>query len=532
MKTLAWGWAVFAPAVVLAVASATNFAAPALAQTESPNDLVVAVGKSVLVTSAQTIERIAVGYGDVADASAVGPNELVVNGIAPGSTSLIVFQRGGGKLFFDVQVLPNRFLANAKLDGVRREIRTELANQDIAVAMEGDSVFLRGTAKDLVSVNRAITIASTLGKVVNLLYVTVPAHEPQILLKVRFLSIDRTLSTQLGLNLISTGAGNTIGSTSTGQYSPPGLQPSQTTGGTGSPFTITSLLNIFLFRQDINLGATIQALEQKGVAEVLAEPNVLTENGRQGSFLAGGEFPVPVVQGGGAGTAATVTIQFKEFGVRLNFIPTIMPSGSIRLQVAPEVSALDYTNAITISGFSIPSLTTRKVRTEVELDQGQSFAIAGLLDKRTTDTFDKVPFIGSIPVLGKLFQSKNTSRTNTELLVIVTPELVQPMSAGAPPMGLKFPKTFLEGDPDSAVRTPGAAATGTAAPSTTRTVPAETLIESLRPEEPLDISGSVGGKTPGATIEQGAPSQTQMSAPTPATAPATPAPAPPATASQ
>jgi pilus assembly protein CpaC len=523
MKTLACKWAVIAPAIVLAVASATNFATQAMAQAESPNDLVLAVGKSVLVTSDQTIERIAVGYGDVADASAVGPNEVIVNGIAPGSTSLIVFQRGGGKLFFDVEVQPNRFLANARLDDVRREIRTELANQDIAVTADGDSVFLRGTAKDLVSVNRAITIASPLGKVVNLLYVNVPEHEPQILLKVRFLSIDRNLSTQLGMNLISTGATNTIGSTTTGQYSPPGLAPpTQTAGGTASPFTVTSLLNIFLFRQDLNLGATIQALQQKGVAEVLAEPNVMTENGRQGSFLAGGEFPIPVVQGGGAGTAATVTIQFKEFGVRLNFIPTIMPSGSIRLQVAPEVSALDYTNALTISGFSIPSLTTRKMRTEVELDEGQSFAIGGLLDKRTTDTFDKVPFIGDIPILGKLFQSKNTNRTNTELLVIVTPELVQPMSASAPPMGLPFPKTFLEADPDTAVRTPGVAATGTAVPAPVRTVPAETLMESLRPEEPLDISGSVGGQTAGTAIQPATGSQTQMTTP----APAPPVPAP------
>jgi pilus assembly protein CpaC len=511
MKTLACGWAVFAPAIVLAVASATNFATLALAQAESPNDLMVAVGKSVLVTSDQTIERISMGYGDVADASAVGPNELVVNGIAPGSTSLIVFQHGGGKLIFDVEVQPNRFLANARLDEVRREFKTALPNQEITVTMESDSVFLRGTAKDLVSVNRAITIASTLGKVVNLLYVNVPAHEPQILLKVRFLSIDRNLSTQLGMNLFSTGAGNTVGSVTTGQFSPPTLPTGTTQTTVGAPFTFDSLLNIFLFRQDLNLGAVIQALQQKGVAEVLSEPNLLTENGRQGSFLAGGEFPIPVVQGGSGGVGAAITIQFKEFGIRLNFIPTIMPSGSIRLQVAPEVSSLDYTNQLTISGFSIPALITRKVKTDVELDQGQSFAIGGLLDKRTTDTFEKVPFLGDIPVLGKFFQSKSTNRTNTELVVIVTPELVQPMPASAPPMGLPFPKEFLEADPETAVRTPEVAATGTPVPTPVRTVPAETLMESLRPEEPLDISGSIGGKTAGSTAQSGSASQSPIS---------------------
>ncbi len=172
----------------------------------------------------------------------------------------------------------------------------------------------------------------------------------------------------------------------------------------------------------MNLGATIQALEAKGLVEVLAEPNVLAQNGKQASFLAGGEYPYPVVQGSSvAGSGSSVTIQFKEYGVRLNFIPTITPRGTIRLQVAPEVSSLDFTNAVTVSGFQIPAIAVRKVKTEVELGEGQSFAIGGLLDNRETETFQKIPFLSSIPILGKFFQSISKNKNNTELIVIVTP---------------------------------------------------------------------------------------------------------------
>ena len=161
--------------------------------------------------------------------------------------------------------------------------------------------------------------------------------------------------------------------------------------------------------------------------EVLAEPNVLAENGKEASFLAGGEFPYPVVQGGNVGGTAAVTIQFRQFGVRLNFIPTVTPRGTIRLQVAPEVSSLDYTNGINVQGFTVPGVSVRNVNTEVELAEGQSFAIGGLLDNRETDTFSKIPFIGDVPILGKLFQSTSKRKTNTELMVIVTPQLVRPL---------------------------------------------------------------------------------------------------------
>jgi pilus assembly protein CpaC len=210
--------------------------------------------------------------------------------------------------------------------------------------------------------------------------------------------------------------------------------------------TTNNELNLFAFFPGLNLGATIEALETKGLVEVLAEPNVMAVNGKEASFLAGGEYPYPVAQASAGGQSA-ITIMFKEYGIRLNFIPTITPRGTIRLQVAPEVSALDFTNAVTISGFEVPAITSRKVKTEVELSDGQSFVIGGLLDNNETETFQKIPFLGDIPVLGKFFQSINRTKTNTELIVIVTPEVVSPIEAGAALPALKFPEKFLPPTP-------------------------------------------------------------------------------------
>jgi pilus assembly protein CpaC len=216
----------------------------------------------------------------------------------------------------------------------------------------------------------------------------------------------------------------------------------RTLAGTPAAFGFTDLLNIFLFRPDLNLGATIKALQQKNVLQVLAEPNVMAINGAEASFLAGGEFPFPVVQAGTGVTA--VTIEFKEFGVRLNFVPHIMPDGVIRLKVSPEVSALDFSNALTISGFTVPALTSRKATTEVELRDGQSFAIAGLIDNRLTEVASKIPVLGDVPILGHLFRSRAQNKTNTELLVMITPRLVQSLSPNQLPQMPDFPKPFLD----------------------------------------------------------------------------------------
>lgn len=241
----------------------------------------------------------------------------------------------------------------------------------------------------------------------------------------------------------------------------------------------------------LKLGGSLQALESKGVVQLLAEPNLLAANGKQASFLAGGEFPYPVVQGTSAGGSTAVTIMFKEYGIRLNFIPTVTPRGTIRLQVAPEVSALDYTNQVQISGFSVPGITTRTVNTEIELQSQQSFVIGGLLDNSVSQTFEKIPFLADIPILGKFFQSVHRTKNNTELIVIVTPEIVAPIPAGQPLPDLSYPEPFLPPNSNIPMRTPEQA--GSKAPPPPATIPVEKLIESMKPEQPLIIPGATGG---------------------------------------
>lgn len=461
-----------------------------VAMQNSTNDLTVTVGKSVLVDCAHQIQRVAIGLGDFAQAQAVTPTEILLNGKAPGETSLIIWEVGGERQFFNVTVRPVSTLSNDRLEGLRRELRTELPGQTVKVSTENGNVFLRGTVKDLGSSERAVQIASTAGKVVNLLDVVVPPADPQILLKVRFASVDRSLEKQLGINFFSTGFGNTIGGITTGQFSPPTITtPSE---GAASSVTLGGSPNLFAFLPGLNLGATLQALESRGIVQVLAEPNVLAINGKQASFLAGGEYPYPVVQGTSAGGAGAVSIEFKEFGVRLNFLPVITPRGTIRLQVAPEVSSLDFTNAIELSGFNVPAIDTRKVKTEVELADGQSFAIGGLLDNRDTETYEKIPFLGDIPILGKFFQSMQKTRTNTELIVIVTPEIVSPIQAGATLPELKYPTKFLPPNTGIPMNTPDAkTAANTMAPAPAA-IPVQQLIDSMKPEPTMTVESATG----------------------------------------
>lgn len=461
-----------------------------------PNDLSVTVGKSALVDFVKPITRVAVA-SDIAEATAVSPTEVMINGRAPGNTSLIVWEQGGERQFFNVTVHISHAAVDDNMTAIRRELKIAIPGQDINVVTENNLVFLRGTVNDLASSDRAVAIASSAGKVVNLLYVNVPPPPRQILLKVRFASVDRNSSKSLGLNLFSTGAANTIGAVSTGQFSPPSVTlPS---GGSSAAATISNALNIFLFRPDLNLGATIEAMEQQGLAEVLAEPNIIAEDGKQASFLAGGEYPYPTVQGTAGGVGGAITITFKEYGIRLSFIPTITPRGTIRLQVAPEVSALNFANAVTISGFTEPAITVRRVKTVVELNQGQSFAIGGLLDNEETQTFTKIPFIGSIPILGKFFQSIQRNKTNTELIVIVTPEIVDPIEVGQPLPQLRYPEKFLPPNSRIPMNNP-TNVSGTPPPTPPPSIPVEQLIQSMQPEKPLAVDANPsGGYAPGST---------------------------------
>ena len=427
---------------------------PAPGQTPGTNGrLTVTVGKSLLMDSPVNIQRVSVANGELVEAIAVNPREVLINGKGPGETSLVVWQQNGNRLLYDLTIRPSP----AKLDAVRTQISREFPDDHIDVTFENDTAFVRGTVKDVIAADRVMAIAATLGKTINLLRVDVPPVESQILLKVRFASVDRDLETELGLNLIST-AFNQVTGVSTQQFGPPSINANTTTFGQTGTSVQAQPLNIFLFRPDINLLSTIRALQSRNALEMLAEPNVMAIDGKPASFVAGGEFPFPTLQGG-AGVGA-VTIQFREFGVRLNFLPNITPRGTIRLQVAPEVSSLDYAHAVTFQGFTIPALTTRRVLTEVELETGQSFVIGGLLDNSTTENLNKIPGIGDIPLLGKLFQSKSVIKSNTELLVIITPELVRPIPAGQPVPNLKYPIPFLPPNTAIEMRQPGISQTG------------------------------------------------------------------------
>jgi len=237
----------------------------------------------------------------------------------------------------------------------------------------------------------------------------------QVMLQVRFAEVNRRALTELGVSFFVNGYKDWIARSTTGQFSAP--------DPTGGGINLSDFLNLFVFNSKYNMGVVIKALQQKGYFQSLAEPNLIAYNGQEASFLAGGEFPVPVVQG----ATGAVTIQFREFGVRLKFRPTIA-GDTIRLKVEPEVSALDYNNGVTLGGFRIPALTMRRAATDVELRDGQSFAIAGLLDNISQDTDAGIPVLSRLPIIGNLFKSKATRTEQTELMVLITPRLVKPLS--------------------------------------------------------------------------------------------------------
>src|SRR5436190_8002815 len=451
--------------------------APAAPGDTSARDLFTTVGKSLILDSPVIVQRVSVASTTVAEAIVVSPREVLINGKAPGETSVIIWQQGGNRLIFDLKV---RSGVKNPFDVVQEQLNEEIPGRKVKLTMEDGNVFVQGTVANLLEADRALRIANTLGKPIDLLRVKVPAPAAQILLKVRFADVDRAATIDLGLNILSTGAANTVGSISTGQFSSARVTPG--TNGGSTSFTLSDALNIFLFRPDLNLAATIKALQNRNLLQVLAEPNVLAMNGKSASFLAGGEFPYPTLQGGGGGLGQ-VTIAFREFGVRITFLPVITPRGTIRLEVTPEVSSLDYANGLVFQGFTVPGLATRRVQTEIELESGQSFAIGGLLDNRLTETFNKIPGLGDIPFFGKLFRSRSLAKNNTELLVLVTPELVRPIPQGKPLPALNYPSKFMPPNTaGTAPRTPGMDVTGPVPSSAPLgTMPVEQLIKSQQP---------------------------------------------------
>ena len=411
------------------------------AQSQQPQGsapLRVMVGKSLLINTTEKLRRISITDPGIAFAQVITPTQILVHGKSPGEVSLLIWDELERSRSFDLRV-------DVDVSACTEEEHRVFPDEQINVTPSRAAVVLSGHVSTEDVAKRAGELASAYSpRVVNVLTFG-PVGSQEVLLQVKFAEVDRTALTQMGINFISTGAANTIGTVTTGQYGgfgPQTLTPGGQTGGTTTTpvTTLNNVLNLFLFRSDINFGAVIEALQTRNLLQILAEPNLIAVNGKEASFLAGGQFPFPIVQPGDGFTA--VTISFKEFGVRLQFTPVIMPNGNIHLKVAPEVSTLDFANALTISGFTVPALSTRKAETEFELQDGQSFVIAGLIDNRVTDIWNKIPGLGDIPILGNFFRSKSLQKSNSELMVLCTVHRISPNSE--PPILPKNPQPFMD----------------------------------------------------------------------------------------
>ena len=390
------------------------------AQLVQPNVLVIPRGSSQLLALPFNVARVSIGDPEVADPVVLSPRELLVNARGLGTTTLIVW---------NAQDVPTTYAIEVTVDAaaLQRQIETLFPGQNIVITASGALVIASGSVDDAGVATRALQIiAGTGATVVNNLQVPAPQ---QILLNVRFAEVSRRAVERLGADFAVANSSVALNP----------LAP--LSGDVGGASSISDgLVELFLFEDDIQVTAVVDALSRDASFRSLAEPNLLALEGQQASFLAGGEFPYPVPQQAGGGSQ-TITVQFKEFGVRLNFIPTVTIAGNIRLTMEPEVSSLDFANGIQFSGFNVPALLTRRAQTAVELRDGQTLAIAGLLDNREQITVSKIPFLGDIPFLGLLFRRREVDQNRTELLVLVTPRIVQPLNT-APPLPTGEPDTW------------------------------------------------------------------------------------------
>ena len=402
-------------------------------ETEIPLHLLI--GHSMFLKTTDKLHRVYVGSPKVLQSFIPSPKEVVITAVTPGTSSVALWNTAGQSVLYEVS-------ADLDVTKLRRSMEDALPGQEIHVDSQEGRVYLSGTVIGNDSYKEALQLASLYSKdVVSSLSVTY-VHPAQVRLQVRIAEVDRARLDQFGFNFFS--GGKNTSSTGTQQFSSLSTtQTTSTTSGVGSAIqtalSVSNPLNFFLYNSKLNIGATMADLEAHNVLQILAEPNISTVSGHEADFLSGGEFPYPVIQGG-AGNFASVTIMFRPYGVKLQFTPTVNPDGTILLKVAPEVSALDYTNTVTISGYTVPAISTRRAETEVELRNGQSFSISGLLDHRTTVLLDKTPGIASVPILGELFKSKNNNHSVDELVVIVTASIVDPLHEDTP---TKLPKDAL-----------------------------------------------------------------------------------------
>ena len=400
------------------------------------------VGRSTVLNTEFEVVRIAVTNPTVADAVVVAPREILIDGKGPGTVSLILWG-SSTRTQYDIVVEP-------AISVLQQQFQQLFPGEDIQVSFSDQAIILSGNVSTNAVMLRAGEIALATSpklQVINMLQLPGGSESQQVMLQVRFAEVNRRALMEAGVSFFTSAAGlnGTWGRTTTQQYAAPGFEDLRSTKindevtSQSGEIVFSDFLNLFFLSAKHDIGAVVRALKSTGHFQSLAEPNLIAYNGQEASFLAGGEFPVPVVQG----ATGTVTIQFKEFGVRLTFTPTIA-GDVIRLKVRPEVSSLDFANGLTLSGFRIPSLTTRRAQTDVELRDGQSFAIAGLLDNMAQDDKSAVPILSQIPIIGTLFKSKAERQEQTELMVLITPRLVRALDPDEVPPLPTMPGRFLD----------------------------------------------------------------------------------------
>lgn len=363
--------------------------------------LTVPVNKSQVLKLDRAFARAMIGNPEIADIMPLNVNSVYVLGRKAGSTNLALYDRRGDLIaVVDVVVGPD-------VIGLRRQIAESFPGEDVRIRNSNESLVLEGTVSSALAAERIFAMAETFApqKVLNLMSVGSPQ---QVLLEVRVSEMARGTVKALGINNISWGTGTSPTSGSVvGQAS-----------DVGGAFTAT----LGILAPNINL--QFEALERQGLIRTLAQPNLVALSGETASFLAGGEFPVPT----GVTQNGQVSIEFKQFGVSLSFTPTVLTDGLVNLRVAPEVSSIDREASVVLSGIVIPGLKVRRALTSLELRDGQSFAIAGLIQSDFTDTIRAVPLLGRIPIIGALFRSTSFNRQETELVITVTPRIVRPVA--------------------------------------------------------------------------------------------------------
>jgi len=392
--------------------------------------ILLTAGRSTVLRTEFDVVRIAITNPEVADAVVVQPRQVLIDGRSSGTVSLIVWGTTEQRQY-DLVIEPG-------VSTLEQRLQALFPGEDIRVSANDEAIILSGSVSSNEVSLRAAEIAaatSASARVVNLFQLPGGSASQQVLLQVRFAEVSRRALNELGFSLFTgpTGINNVIARSTPGVAAPTfdGLTWTKESADFGSEVTSASgeitfgdFLNLFVLSQRLDLGVVIRALRTQGLLQSLAEPNLIAYNGQEASFLAGGEIPVPVVQGGASNA---VSVEYREYGIRLTFTPTIA-GDTIRLRVAPEVSTLDFANGILLSGFRIPALAVRRAQTDVELRDGQSFAIAGLLNNISQDDANEIPGLAKLPIIGRLFRSRGVRTERNELMVLITPRLVRPLN--------------------------------------------------------------------------------------------------------